>query len=521
MRIWHNRALVLSAASIIGVIGIASASLLEPSDAGFDDHTVTVVQGAQQLQVPSNLMPSFSRLALSVLPTGNATSCVTRPQDEYLTTSAAAVGVDGAKLQAALDYAAANGSNSIKVFRHGCLIGQGVRDIATDRVPELNAGQTKAVVALVAGIVADRGWIDLDAPIDAYLPSDLGDTEHRARTLRQFMQLTSGVQVNHVTGLNFFTDISRAREYFSTALPHAAGSYYEFDEITPSVVVYILDRIIKQHESNRDFQAFAQAELFNKLGIPASAYFWQKDRAGTTTGYSGLWLRPLEYGRLGELLRTGGTFDGRRVVSKQFITQMRAGSNANCGFGLYVWLNSCRSGETQVNTDYPSRRTYPGEAWIQSAPSDLYYSLGLGTNTFVIPSLDIVVTRAGYQELDTVTGLANLDLHGAFPGNAGGPGDHEFFRLLMDAITDMPVSVRATIQNSGPYDRPASLRVDVAPFLLPLTAPLGSYTALGPNGAEGCNALRCRAEPNDGILWVLQVPPALLGVIGLEQRPSG
>jgi CubicO group peptidase (beta-lactamase class C family) len=516
MRITRPRALALAGASLVALAGLASASLsgLLSSDTG-SAPAITVISGG------ATAVAAAATTIVPTLPTGTATACTTRPQDEYATTAASSVGVDPVKLQAALDYAAANGSNSIKVFRHGCLIGQGLRDSATDRIPELHAGQTKAVVAMVAGIVADRGWVDLDAPIDAYLPADLGDADHRSRTLRHFMQLTSGVQVNHVVGLNFFTDISRAREYFSTPLLRPAGSYYEFDEVTPSVVVYVLDRLIKQHQPGSDFQSFAQAELFDKLGIPASAYFWQKDRAGTTTGYSGLWLRPLEYGRLGELLRTDGTFNGQRILSKNFIREMRAGSIANCGFGLYVWLNSCRPGETQVNTDYPSRRTYPGEAWIQSAPSDLYYSLGLGTNTFVIPSLDLVVTRAGYQELDAATGLANLDLHGAFPGNAGGPGDHEFFRLLMAAITDMPANVRATIQNSGPYDRPASLQVDVAPFLLPLGAPLGSYTALGPDGAEGCNALRCRAEPNDGLSWILQIPPALLGTIGIEQRPSG
>lgn len=328
-----------------------------------------------------------------------AITCDTQPQNEFSTALPADVNIDPAKLQQALDYAATDGSSSIKVFRNGCLVGQGFRDALDDRVPELNAGQTKAVVALIAGIVADRGWIDLDAPIDAYVEPGLGDADHRSRTIRQFMQLTSGVQVNHITGLNFFLDISRTREYFSTALLHPAGTYYEFDEITPSVVIYCLERQIIKYGGAPDFQTFAQNELFNKLGIPESAYFWQKDRSGTTTGYSGLWLRPLEYGRLGLMLLNNGTFGDRQILSPDYVQQMQQGTSANCGFGLYVWLNSCKPGQTQVNTDYPSRRTYPGEAWIQSAPSDMYYSLGLGTNTWVIPSLNMVVSRAGYQEL--------------------------------------------------------------------------------------------------------------------------
>lgn len=151
--------------------------------------------------------------------TGTATSCDMDPAEGYPVTSPEAVGIDTQKLKAALSYAAVDGSFSVKVFRNGCEVGQGFRDALMDRVPSLNAGQTKAIIAMVAGIASDRGWVDLDAPIDAYVEPGLGDAAHRSRTLTQLMQLTSGAQVNHVAGLNFFADISRTREYFSTALP--------------------------------------------------------------------------------------------------------------------------------------------------------------------------------------------------------------------------------------------------------------------------------------------------------------
>ncbi|KAK4626246.1 von Willebrand factor A domain-containing protein 5A [Fulvia fulva] len=379
-------------------------------------------------------------------------------ENEYATTSPNAVGIDSAKLNAALGYAAVQGSSSVKVFRNGCLVGQGFRDILQERVPELNAGQTKAVVALIAGIAADRGRININAPIDRY-----------------FMNLVSGVQVNHIQGLNQVADISRMREYFAQKLVHPAGEYYEFDETTPSVVVYCIERVVEA-KGYADFQNFAQKELFNKLGIPESAYFWQKDRSGVTTGYSGLWLRPLEYGRLGLLLLNNGTFGGRRILSQAFIEEARKGTSANCEFGL------------------------------------------LGTNTFVIPSLDMVISRVGYQELDTLPGATNGDLHGAFPGNAGGPGNHEFFRLLMASITNIRANVAATIQNSGPYDRPASERVDLEPFIEPLSAPLGSYAAIGPSGPVGCNALSCESSSNDGLTWLGHIPRTLPGF--MEQRPS-
>jgi hypothetical protein len=133
----------------------------------------------------------------------------------------------------------------------------------------------------------------------------------------------------------------------------------------------------------------------------------------------------------------------------------------------------------------------------------------------------MVVSRAGLQELDTIPGATNGDLHGAFPGNAGGPGEHEFFRMLMDSVSDIPAEVNATIQNRGPYNRPPDQRVDLAPFLFPIDSGLGSYLAIGAHKPEGCNALSCPGASNDGLTWLGQIPRTLPGIIGLEQRPSG
>lgn len=146
--------------------------------------------------VTSTLLPNITTLLsnfTTVTYLGSASRFDMPAHDEYHGTEPEAVGFDRNKLKAALSYAAVDGSFSIKVFRHGCLVGQGFRDTLDDRIPSLNAGQTKAVVALVAGIVADRGWIDLDAPIDRYVEPGLGDAAHRNRTIRDFMTLVSGV----------------------------------------------------------------------------------------------------------------------------------------------------------------------------------------------------------------------------------------------------------------------------------------------------------------------------------------
>jgi hypothetical protein len=279
---------------------------------------------------------------------------------------------------------------------------------------------------------------------------------------------------------------------------------------------------IWRHEPGVDFQVFAQHELFDKLGIPSSAYFWQRDRAGNTKGYSQLFLRPLEFGRLGQLLLHDGVYQGRRVISERFMREFRTPSRANCGFGFFVWLNSCRSGQPQANIDIPIRRQFSGVPWIASAPADMVFAVGLGTRIFVIPSLDLVVTRGGEVELDTVPSATMVNTDGVVGGRTGEAGSHEFFRLLMAAVTDMPDQVRATIANSGPYDRPSKGGADLSTFLFPLDAAPGTYASIGPGAPEGCHPLGCKGERNDGVQrYVNDIPRTVPGILGVETRPDG
>ncbi len=451
-------------------------------------------------------------------------SCAMTRGGEYEKANPAAVGLDPAKLRAALDYAnLTSNPSTMKVFRRGCLVGEGLRDPLFDLVPANKWCQAETIPALITGIAQDQGLVDLDAPIGTYLPATLGDADHRAVTLRNLLQASSGVEVNQVRGLNFYADQSRVREFFTMPIVHEPGTYFEYDQTATSVIIYVVQRAIGEREPGLDFQDYAQRELFDRLGIPTSAYFWQRDRVGGTTAYSQLFLRPLESGRLGELIRTGGVYDGKRVISERYLRQLRTAARTNCGYGFLTYLNSCRSGQTQVNVSFPVRREFGGVPWVASAPTDMIFTVGLGIRTFVIPSLDLVVTRtAEAQEPDLLPSVPRADVEGIVPGRVASAGIHEFFRLLMAAVTDMPDEVRATIANPGPYDHGQEAGVDVTHFVYPLDAPAGSYLSVGPGAPEGCNPLGCEGESNDGVQrYVGDIPRTVPGIVGAETRPDG
>ena len=454
-------------------------------------------------------------------PAAGAPACELTRTGEYERSDAAAQGFDQAKLQDALNYASVMGSNTIKVFRHSCLVGEGLRDPLTERVVDDSWGQTKTVVSLLTGIAAGRGDLDLDAPISDHLPADLGDAAHRAVTLRQLLHATSGAEVNQVRGLNFVADDSRVRDWFAQPITHRPGTYYFYDQTATSVIVYVTQRAMSARAGHTvDYQDFAQSALFDNLGIPKSSYFWQRDRTGVSSGYSQLFMRPLEFGRLGEVILRDGRFQGRQVVPADYLTEFDHGSEANCGYSVLTFVNNCRPGETRVDVGVPVREQTDGAPWVASAPADMIFTDGVGTRTYVIPSLDLVVTRSGEQEFDTVPSAARGDVNNVVPGRPGAAGTHEFFRKLMAAVTDMPDDVRATIANSGPYDGPPKVGFDASQYVNQPTAPLETTSGIGLPG--NCGPLGCAGEPNDGLARTGgDVPRVVPGTVGAETRPDG
>jgi CubicO group peptidase (beta-lactamase class C family) len=435
--------------------------------------------------------------------------CTASRTAEYARADPAAVGVDAHTLRDAMAYWAHEGAENLKVFRHGCLIAEGPLDAATDRIPRQNWSQTKTVSALIAGVAVRQGLMELDAPIGEYLPEGLGDQAHRAIPVRALLTMTSGLELNWIRGLTLSADLAGPRQAMSMPLRHRPGEYFEYEQTTPSVLNWVVQHALNRAARNLDYQQFAQREFFNKLGIPLSAYWWQRDRSGTTMGHAGLLLRPLEFGRLGELMRSQGVFAGERLIDAEYMRLLQTGTQANCGYGYLVWLNSCTRVDRQVNASIVVRREIaPARPWIASAPADMYFSWGAhGQHVFVIPSLDLVITRSGERSPDSSSDFQRIDGDLLFNGAQKG-GYFEFFRLLMVAVKDMPADLRAALPTE--YREP--------PESLNPAAWAGPFQNEPTPTTGVCDPAECggsKAASSDDLSRT--VP----GILGDEERPRG
>ncbi|WP_309230760.1 serine hydrolase [Nocardia sp. SYP-A9097] len=362
------------------------------------------------------------------------------------------VGLDSAALQRAVDFAADPSRFTVQIFRNNCLVAGGPNNKRAGGMAWNLWSSTKSVVSLVAGAAVDAGLLRLDSAIDAYLPAGLGDSAHRAITVRSLLTETSGMQVavasEGVTGL-VQLDPNVVAQALAMPIVHPQGTQWQYSQRAVDLLVYVVQQAVME-----DFQAFAQRKLFTPLGIERTDYHWARDRSQNTYGYAHLVLPPDDFAKLGLLIANHGDWHGTQVISADYLTRATTATAANDCYGFLFVVNGPDCGSI-----------FPG------MPADAIQMSGMmRQDNTIVPSLGLLVSWTGV----TVPG-----------GSVSFP--HDVLRALTFAFRD-PV-----LADPGPYEEHPDISL-ADPMISNPTATLAAL-GLGPMAYPGCGLLTCLDKP--------------------------
>ncbi len=185
---------------------------------------------------------------------------------------------------------------------------------------------TKSVVALLTGIALDQGLIaSIDMPVLDHFPehADLAATAKAHITLAHLLGMSSGLAWdesgsylrpgNSETRMRFTLDPDRY--VLDRDLADEPGSVFNYN----GGGVALLGEVIAR-ATHKPLERYADEVLFKPLDIRRTE--WRRDRTGRVTPYGGLRLRPRDMARIGRLVLDRGRWNGRQLVSADWITQM-------------------------------------------------------------------------------------------------------------------------------------------------------------------------------------------------------
>ncbi|MDR6877540.1 serine hydrolase domain-containing protein [Microbacterium barkeri] len=190
---------------------------------------------------------------------------------------------------------------------------------------------SKGVSALAVGVAIDEGLVSLDEPIHSYLPGmRLGEGVEEV-TLRHLLTMTSGIDFEWFA-LDPVPWPDLAQEMLRRP---SRGRVFQYSTVSTYVAMRVLGAVVG------DVRDWLLPRLFDPLGIHNPQ--WHRCPAGWIVGGSGLQLRTEEVARIGRLLRDRGAWDGRQLVSADWIDAMHSdwvdtgAPEPSARYGLAAW----------------------------------------------------------------------------------------------------------------------------------------------------------------------------------------
>lgn len=247
---------------------------------------------------------------------------------------------------------------------------------------------TKSVVGVLLAVAAAEGALELDDPVARHV-EDWSD-ESRDVTVRHLMSMTSGREWSESLDRAMIGAGDQTAAALAVGQQDPPGTAWRYDNLASQVLSAVLESAVG------DVESFARERLFEPLRLADTS--WNRDGAGRLTTYAGIVSSCADLARLGIMMRDGGVFDGRRILSAEAASDLvTTSSEDNAAYGLLWWNNAeGRVVEVRRAAGFDvDREPFRGRL-APSVPDDAFWALGWGNQLLaVVPSRDVVAVRLG------------------------------------------------------------------------------------------------------------------------------
>ncbi|MBI4903014.1 MAG: serine hydrolase [Acidobacteria bacterium] len=298
-------------------------------------------------------------------------------------------GLDEAKLIQARDYSLHGGGSGMIIYRGKLVFSWGDLAVKYDL-----KSTTKSFGATVLGLAMQDGKVKLDDPVMKHLP-EFGYPPETNRATGWLKEITLWHLATQTAGFD--------KQGGYQPLLFKPGTQWAYSDSGPNWLADSLTMVYR-----RDLRELMNERVFAPLGISRDDLSWRENayRPSALNGIarrefgSGIHANVDAMARFGLLYLRAGRIGGRQILPPDFVAAARVPSPGVQGLRV------------TKPVEYPRASSHYGylwwnnaDGWIERAPRDAYWSWGLFDNLIiVIPSLDMVIVRAGRKAMDDSTG---------------------------------------------------------------------------------------------------------------------
>ena len=244
---------------------------------------------------------------------------------------------------------------------------------------------SKTVSSVILGIAITRGDFKsgLDTPLLKYFDEakvkNVDDRKRRV-TLRHVLTMTTGLDWNEEVAYDDPKNDASLMEatddwvqyVIDRPMAQEPGKLFNYSSGVSELLAYIF-----QKETGQDIEKYGEKYLFAPLGIK---HYWKRSPMGVVDTEGGLFLNTKDLAKIGYLYLHDGMWDGKQIVSKDWVKQSLAPFiDAEEGFkyGFKWWLLP--------------RTDRPGYVWMARGFG--------GQRLMVFPEEDLIAVFTGWEIL--------------------------------------------------------------------------------------------------------------------------
>ena len=239
----------------------------------------------------------------------------------------------------------------------------------------------KSITSLAIGMLIDDDKLSADTRMTEVFGSKisfLNSLKLKNISVFNLLTMSSGIAFNE-SGAASGNDWLSA--FFDSSLNFNTGTRFEYNSMNS----YVLSAIVTEI-TGMPMDEFLSERLFNPLHI--EDYLWERCPKGITKGGWGLFMKPEDVAKIGQLYLSGGFFEGKQIVSEEWITEAT---------------------KAQIKTEREDGLSYGYQLWVNPSDGSYMFNGMLQQNCFVFRDNDmVIVTNSGSNELLTVSQVTEI-----------------------------------------------------------------------------------------------------------------